>query len=508
MTLWSRWPGAFKCLHLYFNVVMNANYEKKIVLNFDYKIRMDGRRALIVNVNEQSETPKITHPVLAAMFSFFKGDKCLGSVCDEISAFFDMPKDKVESLVNGFINNKANVKVKFDGTVFSFPADMLIENKCGIIRRDFKTKDFLLPPPYDFETLRLSSPTDVLFVINTKCVTDCVYCYADKKTQYQAMPTYRILKIIEEACDIGVRTFELSGGEVFLHKDWKKIVNKLIDYGYCDFVSTKIPLSRQQIDEVANTGLKTLQVSLDSLNPKTLACNLNVGEEYCQKMKESLLYLDTKGIEIIVKGTHTRHTFNKENVKEVIDFISKLKHLKKYTVSTIGASMYKSNESFQELKPTLAQVREVYDYLDGLDCGFYIQNDDQTIKRDELCNIKKFNERTLCSGNVLGLTILPDGKVTICEELYWNPDFIIGDLMKNGLLEVWNSEKALSLWNIRQSVFPQESACSTCQDFARCRRGAGACWKYVIGAYGRENWLYPDPRCPKAPNPINNVCYD
>ena len=26
--------------------------------------------------------------------------------------------------------------------------------------------------------------------------------------------------------------------------------------------------------------------------------------------------------------------------------------------------------------------------------------------------------------------ILPDGKVTICEELYWNEHFIIGDVTK------------------------------------------------------------------------------
>lgn len=487
---------------------MKPIYETKIVLNPNYRIRLDGRRALIINVKEQSETPKITHPMLAAMFSFFKGDKCLGAVCDEISAFFDMPKDKTESLVSGFINNKANTKIKYDGTIFYFPADMLVENKFGTVRDDLNIEAVLLPPPYDFDTLRLSSPVDVLFVINTKCVTDCVYCYADKKTQYQPMTTERILEVIDEAHDIGVRTFELSGGEVFLHKDWGRIVKKLLDYGYCDFISTKVPLSRRQIDEVADTGLKTLQISLDSLNPKTLAHNLNVGEEYCQQMKESLLYLDTKDIEIIIKGTHTKYTFNKENVTEIVDFISGLKHLKKYTVSTIGASMYKSNESFQVLKPTLAQVRVVYDYLNGLDRGFYIQNDDQTIHRDELCNIQKFNGRTLCSGNVLGLTILPDGKVTICEELYWNPDFIIGDLMQSRLIDVWNSEKALSLWNISQSVFPEGSACSTCQDFARCRRGAGVCWKYIMGVYGYENWLYPDPRCPKAPKPINDIFYD
>lgn len=39
----------------------------------------------------------------------------------------------------------------------------------------------------------------------------------------------------------------------------------------------------------------------------------------------------------------------------------------------------------------------------------------------------------VCSALNSHLFILPDGKVTICEQLYWNPRFIIGDAKKSGL---------------------------------------------------------------------------
>ena len=133
------------------------------------------------------------------------------------------------------------------------------------------------------------------------------------------------------------------------------------------------------------------------------------------------------------------------------------------------------------------------------DLPFPIYNDNQLFISEELYNYKSFKERSLCTANVDGFVVLPDGKVTICEELYWNPDFLIGDLNHMSISDVWNSPKALSLWNIHQDSVPSDSACRECQDFRECRLKKGVCWKFVLAAYGRENPFYPDPRCPKAP---------
>lgn len=70
---------------------------------------------------------------------------------------------------------------------------------------------------------------------------------------------------------------------------------------------------------------------------------------------------------------------------------------------------------------------------------------------------KRFKNRTMCSGNLNALYILPDGQVTICEELYWHPHFIIGDLRKQTLKEIWNSEKAKNIFYLKQSSIPKDS---------------------------------------------------
>ena len=37
--------------------------------------------------------------------------------------------------------------------------------------------------------------------------------------------------------------------------------------------------------------------------------------------------------------------------------------------------------------------------------------------------------------------------------------------------------------------------------FHECREGKGVCWKTILMAYGVNNWTFPDPMCPKAPEP-------
>ena len=104
--------------------------------------------------------------------------------------------------------------------------------------------------------------------------------------------------------------------------------------------------------------------------------------------------------------------------------------------------------------------------------------------------------------------ILPDGKVTICEQLYWNPNFIIGDMNQQGIMEVWNSERVQELLQLKQQDLSDNSACKSCKLFDNCFRVArNRCWSDIIKAYGSKNWDFPDPRCTRAPKMKYNISY-
>lgn len=103
--------------------------------------------------------------------------------------------------------------------------------------------------------------------------------------------------------------------------------------------------------------------------------------------------------------------------------------------------------------------------------------------------------------------ILPDGKVSICEQMYWHNDFIIGDLKTSSVEEVWNSQRALQLFKPSKSMFRDISPCKKCIHFDDCNNKKRRCVVKVIKAYGLENWDYPDPRCRFAPPFNNNLIY-
>lgn len=486
--------------------------KRKLILNKNYIIYPDVDRALIASSdgNENENFYSVIHPIHAILFSTFTGEKTILENIKQISDLFSISEVEVKQLISLFVNNAKDIVIEYDGERFIFPKKLLIYSDNQEIRNDLNHSDLNIVGPLDLTRRRLSIPRTILFVINTKCVTDCIYCYADKETEYKALSTQRIIEIIEEAKSLGVRRIDVSGGEIFLHKDWQLIVKKLLDNGYNPDLSTKVPLSVNVIDAFEKVGLNKVQISLDSVNSELLEKTLHVANTYCAKMLESLQYINSKGIEIIIKGTQCRYTCDVENIKEVINFISNLENVKRYVVSIIGYSHYKTLDTFKQLQPSRKQIEDLADFLEDQksNVNFEIIYDDNIQCKSELRNYRDFKNRGLCTANVDGFVLLPDGKITICEELYWNEEFIIGDLIQNSIMDVWRSEKAIGMWDIQQSELADGNPCKTCQDFLNCRKGLGVCWKSVIAHYGEENSFFPDPKCPKAPEVLYEAYYE
>lgn len=345
-----------------------------------------------------------------------------------------------------------------------------------------------------------------MLVLNTQCYTDCAYCYADKESKYVPMSTQRIIELIREARELGMISFDLSGGEVLLHKDYDLILKELLDNGFNPFISTKVPISREKIERLWDIGIRQIQISLESINPTLQEENLGVKNDYVSLIKRTIKDLDDKGFDIIIKSTCTKETCTESNLKELIGYIETIKHLSRYTFTPLGYSHYKSLDWYNEHKPSIKLIQEAIEIIKKSKKGRYeiFWDIDSIHYYEEYKNAATFNDRALCTGNVSGFIILPDGKVTICEELYWNKNFILGDLAKQSIMEMWNSDQAYNLWRISQDIVPENSACKTCDTFEQCRYRLGICWKEVIAFYGKDNWLYPDPRCPKAPE-LNDI---
>lgn len=483
---------------------------KRFILNPKYILRSEDDKVYIL-INQKYEkkvTASVIHPVYAMMLSFFNGDD-LENILENISSFFKIKKEIAKNIFmklidkNEYITNGESV----------FPPHIIIKYEEGIPIPPYKPSDFKYTN-VDIQMSRFKSPSDIICNITMKCITACIYCYADRKgNQDKIMDIELLEKIIDEAKNIGVLRFQLMGGEVLLYKDWKRILTKMSNLEFQPSISTKIPLTKEHISTIKELGLNEapIQLSVDTLIKNHLYDILKVKDPYYKNLLNTFNLLEEYEMKYIIHTVICNQNDSIEDVDSLVNFFKERKHLDFWAFDTAKCSMY-IGKSYDSYKTTRYKVEEIRKYLDEINnlnlFNFKIKKPEIIRNPNEYTKEEKenmFKNRTMCSGNLNALYILPDGKVSICEELYWHPRFLLGDLKKQSIMEIWNSRKAKELFYLKQTDIPEDSPCAACEEYTECRRFKHVCWRDTILAYGKNKWYYPDIFCPKAPFIEKNI---
>jgi radical SAM protein with 4Fe4S-binding SPASM domain len=508
-----------------------VDFEKKYYINPAYIIKPDKTRAIITNTrgydtipypkdNVQSSFCWILNPIYALIFSFFDGSKKLSEVIKNISSELEIESERIEKMILPYINNEDTQTIRYSKNdikedtllncnTFFIPKSFIIECKTTP-RVDLYPKEsfYIKKNLWEFDIYRLFSPTTITLMLNNKCVTDCSYCYANKKYNVEKpLSTERILALIEEADQMGTIDFELAGGEILLHKDYEVILKELYKRGFIVHLSTKMCLTEEQILKLKGIGIYNIQLSIDAWDSDILQKMLNVNHVYFDNLRKSLKLLEKHKVQVSIKAVITNLNASIKDVELLLNNLIQYKNIRHISIAPGECSLYKQ---FADYKVSAKSWKKISNYVEKF--GKQYQNCDirpqgYTPKTDMINTVQNkasmFYKRGLCSGNVTALYILPDGKVTICEELYWHPKFIVGDVTTQSIQEVWDSKEATELFFLSQKDFHNNSACKHCLDFRLCRLRLGVCWKMIFQAYGMDDWQLPDPRCPLAPPPIN-----
>jgi radical SAM protein with 4Fe4S-binding SPASM domain len=448
------------------------------------------------------------HPIHAMMLTFFKGDKNLDELLLEIGHFFDISRDATLQLVSKFIDNNQKIAVEYDNNIFYFPPKVLIEYNTNYPLRTYTIDEFNIMCKLDFTSNRFNIPIDTNLLINNRCVTDCIYCYADKRQIHNcSIPFNRLVEIIAETKQLGFRNFDIQGGELFLYEYWYELLKELLKANYTVGLSTKFPLQKNQIKKLKGLGFREIQISLDSIFSEDLKKNLRVKGNYKERMIECINVLNDNDFAIKLKPVITAKIFSINKIEKYIDFFLSYKNIKTIEFTAPAHSNYKSQKEFIKYRLSLDQLKKIKELVlrrrDS--CHFELLADVAVTGSNENLSFDEKREnwesRTRCPGNLSSFLILPNGDVTICEEAYFNENLILGNILNNTIMEVWNSNRAKSLFYIPKTIFPNESPCSRCVEFDACRYNLGVCWLDAMAAYGEENWLFPVPNCPYAPPP-------
>ncbi|MCD8043827.1 MAG: radical SAM protein [Tannerellaceae bacterium] len=489
-----------------------------VILNPNYHLRNDGDKIILsakppLNTYGLIGWQSSLHPLHAQILSFFTWDRSFSQNLELLSSFLKKDIKEVERLLLPYINNEEPFYVEWKGYKIKFPSRVLIEKSQANDKYTYPNllkENFVCKEELNLDSGRCNSiPLSITFMLTNKCMTRCTYCYADTRTVVKnKLSTGRIRELIKEAAANQVVNIGLIGGEVFLHKDWHIIYKALIDDGFpSNMISTKCPVDEDIIAKLKFSNYKhPLQISLDSIDPDKLMKILQVDSIYIIRIMNGLKQLDKENIPYQIATVLTEQNSSIENIREMYEFLKHCVCLKRWEIRMAMHSIYIEKDKFTSIKTNKTNIENIFKYIEENIKGkaqFKISLGYSDLKKEYYYTKEGSSnfQGAGCSALNNHMFVLPDGKVTICEQLYWNPHFIIGDLNYMSLQEVWNSPRALYFVNLSQQDIQENSNCNACTIFDKCIKGRNRCWADVIKAYGKDNWDYPDPRC-KYANPM------
>lgn len=498
--------------------------DKVYVLNPYYRLRHDVHRSILYAKGGTDTVCSrnwctFIHPLHAVLLSFFTCKRPLRENLHLLCDFFSRSEEEMLRWVAAFVDNPGPLSVHCGQTDIYFPKRVLIpmEDEQENVPFAHLNPNLFLWKKLDMNTRRLyMGPLIVTFMLTNRCVTRCAYCYADTATPVTgSLSTGRLLELIQEAANLQVSHVNLMGGEVFLHRDWPILLKELVRLDMApEFISTKIPLDETIIDKLHSCKYRgVIQVSLDAVSPVIVGNLTGTNIHYAQAMLNSLKLLDKSDIDYQIATVLTTLNCRIDVLKDMYEYLCQLKHLRDWRLVPVSNSISKPYSGFSALKPAKEELQEVMEQMDRLTA--WASPFPVVLGKDVL--EQRFGETeggscrfegSECSALTSHMFVLPDGKVSICEQLYWNKRFLIGDVTQRSLIEVWNSERARQLYHLSQKDIQSQSYCSKCGLFDSCFRYQNRCWCNIIKAYGADCWDYPDPRCIYAPPMKNNLGYD
>lgn len=485
--------------------------EDVYVLNPDYHFRNDNDRVVMYSYNKTREYSNpswlgFIHPVQAMLLALFTDDKQLKSHLKDISSYFHLSMEEALEIIKPYINNPNEIFTGIGENSVAFPKNVLIPlHNVTNAEYDFNLSDLHCDRINLTPDRTHKCPQYMLFMLTNKCVTNCKYCYADRKTTSVEMELEQIMQVLDEAHKLKMSQVDVIGGEVFCKQGWDIILKKLIDYRMAPtYISTKVPITYKIANQLKNTGYNDIvQISLDSLDDCVLRELIGVTPGYSNRIRDGISILREFGFKIQIDTVLTKLNCSESTILQLYNYIKSVKKLTMWEIRVPSPSIY-SQISFSEVKATREELQNICNFvkkeiLPHSQLKILVSDEDLTQNYRKIDTRQAYFPKGTCGILYNRFFVLPDGKVSVCEQLYNHPQFIIGDLTRQSIEEVWNSPRASALFNFRKEELTPKSPCKKCKALDSCIKNKRKCFVRSIQAYGREHWDFPDPYCEKAP---------
>ena len=465
-----------------------------MIISPEWELRRNGTRAILLDRDPHKPGYLILDQPRTLILSLFNGNRSAIDVATMIAYLLDVPVIQADQLVNDTIK-----WVNKDGNLCLMPRNAVRD-------RDVVTysTEALLGQSHSLEhPRRLEVPISLNITLTHRCQTCCRYCYAERRHIEVAdeLPLSLWLETIDQAADLGIDRVGLLGGDELARPDALDIFRRLVERGFWFFVSTKCHISHDTAARLADIGLgeRRIQISIDAPIPEV--ADFLVGSVgFLDRVVDSLKNLLDCGLAVRAKAVLT--PYNARLAPRLIQFLYDM-GIREIQLIDYGRSHYFHGDDLFVDPADSAWVAEQVDKIRaeqpdveiiyGAQARDAARSTRMQPSMEERC--ETWLRRSRCSGGASSMSIAPDGLVFLCEQIPQIPEHFVGDVRRQTIIEVWNSDHLLNY------IYPERehfigSPCYDCDQFNDCHRGNGHCFRDALFAYGSR--YLPPPLCPKA----------
>ncbi|WIM05124.1 MAG: radical SAM protein [Candidatus Nitricoxidivorans perseverans] len=272
-----------------------------------------------------------------------------------------------------------------------------------------------------------ASPAYVQFYVTARCNLACEQCniiYAN--ADQEEVSTEGCRRIAENLARIGTSVVLLTGGEPFIRKDLPRICKAFLDNGIHPRIQTNGFASREQLEAVADVGVRDISVSLDALSP-SVQDRINGGfDRSWERTIETIATIN----EIFPENSFAAlgcvlSPSNIGQISDVVRFATEigwwLSLVPVHVTNPARPRNFRTFDSSLSFKPEeLPRVRAVLDSVKAMrDHGFAVYDSDEYL--DDIYRFVagepvrwRHRNRNVCDSPFLYFAIQPNGDMAVC----------------------------------------------------------------------------------------------
>jgi AdoMet-dependent heme synthase len=301
----------------------------------------------------------------------------------------------------------------------------------------------------------LNVPLSVQVDLTYRCNERCVHCYLDHD-DHGEMTTSEIKHLLDEMAEAGVFLLTLSGGEIFLRKDFFEILEYARRLMFCVKLKTNAVLIRErEARRLKELHVESIQISIYSHRPEVHdAITLIPGS--LKRSIDAIRFLKSQGLKVII--ANVLMTQNMADYPGVRALAAELGV--ECTLDPTVTPMMDGNRSTVNLGVDLDALRHVFR--------------DQALVEDvdEFCAIpakagEDDLEATPCSAGHNACYVSPYGDVFPCVAF----PLPTGNVRRQRFVDIWRHSDQMN--EVRSIRLKDLTTCTSCTHISHCTRCPG-----------------------------------